>query len=174
MFVLQQSNKITIKEWKATDTPYPMEQDPPENLPANEAVLLVPYGSLFFAAAPLFEKQLPDISEETYNTAVILNLKGYDDLGSTFLTVLERYLADLHKHQSKLMLSGIRSSVVAQLEKTGLIKKLGRENIFMDSDQIGESVMAAWEAAEKWVAEQPERPVKEPELIAQQPIEQPD
>ncbi|MGB3715207.1 MAG: SulP family inorganic anion transporter [Candidatus Promineifilaceae bacterium] len=168
MFVLQQSNKITIKEWKATDGPYPMEQEPPLTLPANEAVLLVPYGSLFFAAAPLFEKQLPDVSEETYNTAVVLNLRGYDDLGSTFLTVLERYAADLQKHHSKLMLSGVVPSVVAQLEKTGLIRKIGRENVFLDSEQIGESVMAAWDAAEKWVAEQSPRPDKEPEMITQQ------
>jgi hypothetical protein len=64
------------------------------------------------------------------------------------------------------MLSGVVPSVVAQLEKTGLIRKIGRENIFPDSEQIGESVMAAWDAAEKWVAEQPPRPVKEPQMIA--------
>ena len=52
MFVIQQSNKITIKQWKQTEGPYPIEQDPPETVPANEAMLLVPYGSLFFAAAP--------------------------------------------------------------------------------------------------------------------------
>ena len=34
MFVIQQSNKITIKQWVATEGPYPIEQDPPETVPA--------------------------------------------------------------------------------------------------------------------------------------------
>ena len=158
MFVIQQSNKITIKQWKETEGPYPIEQDPPKTLPANDVLLLVPYGSLFFAAAPIFEKQLPGVDEETTNTAVVLNLRGYEDLGSTFLEVLERYADDLHEHHSKLILGGVHDSVIRQLEKTGLIKKIGRENIFVVSDQIGQAGAAAWDAANKWVAEQSERP----------------
>jgi SulP family sulfate permease len=172
MFVIQQSNKITIKEWKATEGPYPIEQDPPDSLPATEVLMLIPYGSLFFAAAPLFEEQLPDVTEETYNTVVILNLRGYEDLGSTFLTVLERYTADLQEHHSKLMLTGAIPSVVEQFEKTGLIKKIGRENIFQASEQIGQSVLTAWDAAEKWVAEQPERSIEPPEADQEQKVKE--
>ena len=160
MFVIQQSNKITIRQWKETEGPYPIEQDPPKTLPANDVLLLVPYGSLFFAAAPIFEKQLPGVDEETTNTAVVLNLRGYEDLGSTFFEVLERYADDLHEHHSKLILGGVHDSVIRQLEKTGLIKKIGRENIFVVSDQIGQAGAAAWDAANKWVAEQSEHPFK--------------
>jgi SulP family sulfate permease len=133
----------------------------------------VPYGSLFFAAAPLFEKQLPAVSEESINTVIVLNLRGYEDLGSTLLTVLERYTADLHKHHSKLMLAGVHASVVDQLEKTGLLRKIGRENVFLDSEQIGQSVLAAWDAAEKWVAAgrhtagQPDRAIEGSKMVGQ-------
>jgi SulP family sulfate permease len=160
LYVLQQSNQIEIKQWKETEGPYPIEQDPPDTLPADEVLVLLPYGSLFFAAAPLFEKQLPEITEETHNTVVILFLRGHEDLGSTFLTVLERYGDDLRKHDSKLMLSGINDEVVGQLEKTGLIRKIGRENIFVASEQIGQAGLAAWEAAEKWVDENKDQPAK--------------
>jgi SulP family sulfate permease len=155
LYVLQQSNKITIKQWKATDGPYPIEQDPPETLPANAVTTLVPYGSLFFAAAPVFEEQLPKITNETRNAAVILYMRGYDDLGSTFLTVLERYTADLRKQNCKLILSGVSSHVLTQLEHTGLIRKLGRENVYPAKDQLGQALLEAWDTAEKWVAEQP-------------------
>jgi SulP family sulfate permease len=155
LYVLQQSNKITIKEWKATDGPYPIEQEPPETLPANVVVTLVPYGSLFFAAAPVFEEQLPKIISESRNSVVILSLRGYDDLGSTFLTVLERYSGGLRKQNCKLILAGVSSHVLTQLEHTGLIRKLGRENVFSATDQIGQAILEAWDAAEKWVAEQP-------------------
>ena len=154
LYVLQQSNKITIKQWKATDGPYPIEQDPPKTLPANAVITLVPYGSLFFAAAPVFEEQLPKITNETRNAAVILSLRGYDDLGSTFLTVLERYTADLRKQNCKLILSGVSSHVLTQLEHTGLIRKMGRENVYQAKDQLGQALLEAWDAAEKWVAEQ--------------------
>jgi len=155
LYVLQQSNKITIKEWKATDGPYPIEQDPPKTLPANAVTTLVPYGSLFFAAAPVFEEQLPKLTNESWNAAVILSLRGYDDLGSTFLTVLERYTSDLRKQNCKLILSGVSSHVLTQLEHTGLIRKLGRENVYPAKDQIGQALLESWDAAEKWVAEQP-------------------
>jgi len=166
MFVLQQSNKISIKEWKATEGPYPIEQEPPDKLPAGEVVVLVPYGSLFFAAAPLFEKQLPEVTAKTQNTVVLLNLRSYEDLGSTFLIVLERYSSELHRHHSKLMLSGVDPSVLDQLEKTGLIREIGRENVHLQSEQLGLSLLDAWDAAEKWVAEQPKRPDVETEPTA--------
>lgn len=153
LYVLRQSNRITIKQWKVTEGPYPIEQDPPDALPANEVVSLTPYGSLFFASAPVFENQLPEVSAETRNTVVILNLRGYDDLGSTFLNVLEKYSADLQTHQSKLMLAGVTHSVIRQLENTGLIRRIGRENLFLATEQIGSAWQMAWEAAEKWVAE---------------------
>jgi len=156
LFVIQQSNKITIKQWKETEGPFYIEQDPPENLPPDEVLFLIPYGSIFFAAAPIFEKQLPKITSQSRNSVVVLNLRGYEDLGSTFLEVLERYVDDLHVHHSKLILAGIHERVIRQLEKTGLIKKIGRENIFRASNQIGQAGMAAWDAANKWVSEQPE------------------
>ena len=162
LYVIQQSNQITIKQWKETEGPYPIEQDPPETLPANEVLVLFPYGSLFFAAAKLFEQQLPEITDETSNTVVILSLRGHDDLGSTFLTVLERYNEDLQAHHSKLMLAGVNDSVVTQLEKTKLIKKIGRENIYVATAQIGQAGLAAWEAAEKWIEENRGQPVKVP------------
>ena len=166
LYVLQQSNKITIKQWKATDGPYPIEQEPPETLPANDVITLVPYGSLFFAAAPVFEEQLPKITSESRNSAVILSMRGYDDLGSTFLTVLERYTTDLGKQNCKLILSGVSPHVLTQLEQTGLIRKLGRENVYPAKDQIGQALFEAWDSAEKWVAEQPDHPVELGRIVA--------
>ena len=166
LYVLQQSNQIKIKQWQQAEGIYPVEKDPPETVPDNQVLFLLPYGSLFFAAAALFEQQLPDVDEETDNAVIVLNLRGYDDLGSTFLTVLERYAAALRKRQSKLMLAGISANVARQLEETGLIKAIGRENVFMASEQIGQSGTAAWDAAEKWVAEGEKRRLATPSAIS--------
>jgi SulP family sulfate permease len=119
-------------------------------------LLLVPYGSLFFATAPLFNKQLPDVTDESFNSVVMIGLRGNEELGSTFLKVLSGYADDLRAHNCKLMLVGVNPDVVKQLQKTGLMRQLGTENIYPEADQIGGPALAAWEAAERWIAEQPE------------------
>lgn len=157
LFVVQQSNKIMVKEWVPTENTLPIEQDAPETVPSNRPVILVTYGSLFFATAPLFEEQLPNVVEEMHNAAVIINLRKSIDLGSTFLKVLDRYATDLQAHDSLLMLAGVVPEVVDPLEKTGLMRTIGRENIFVEGDVVGQSTLAAWDRAEKWVAEEPQR-----------------
>ena len=61
----RQSNRITIKEWVYEPGQLPLEQDVPEVLAPDRVTIMIPYGSLFFAAASSFEEQLPDIGEET-------------------------------------------------------------------------------------------------------------
>jgi len=146
-----------VKEWLPTKNLLPLEQDAPLTVPPNRPITLVTYGSLFFATAPLFEEQLPSVVDETHNTAVIINLRKSSDLGSTFLKVLDRYAADLQAHDSLLMLAGVTPDVIDQFEKTGLVRKIGRENIFVEGEVIGRSVLASRDKAEQWVAEEPQR-----------------
>lgn len=157
LFVIRQSNKITVKQWTPNEQILPIESDAPAELPANQPMLLVAYGSLFFATAPLFEKSLPAVTPETCNAVVILNLRSSTDLGSTFLEVISRYADELHEHGSLLMLAGVVQEVTRQLEKTGLMRKIGRTNVFVESEVIGQSVLAAWDAAEQWIAQEPQR-----------------
>ncbi|MCK5314610.1 MAG: SulP family inorganic anion transporter [Anaerolineales bacterium] len=152
LFVVDQSNKITIKEWVFRDGQLPIEQDAPEVLAPNKVTVLVPFGSLFFAAAATFEEELPKLDEDTRNAVVILNLRGKTELGSTFLGILERYADELRAHESKLMLAGITSIAKGVLEDTGQINVYGRDNIFVATETVGESIVTAHHEAEKWVS----------------------
>jgi SulP family sulfate permease len=156
LFVINQSNKIAIKEWVIRKGELPLEQDPPENLAPNTVMVLNPYGSLFFAAAAIFEEQLPQVTDETRNSVVIINLRGRTDLGSTFLGVLERYAGDLEQCDSKLMLSGVTDFSKNVMESTGTIDDFGRENIIGATEEVLGSVLEAYAQAEKWVAEHAE------------------
>ncbi len=120
----------------------------------------MPYGSLFFASAGAFEEQLPEISRDTRNSVVIMVLSMHTDLGSTMLDVLERYLEELKKHNSVLMLAGVDKDVMAQLRLTGLLRKIGRKNVFEKQEVIGEAGLAAHEAAMIWVEEHMEETAK--------------
>ena len=65
-------------------------------------VILQPYGSLFFASAPVFEAALPTVEDTSQHAVVILRLRGRTDLGATFLDVLAplRPRAARHRQQA--------------------------------------------------------------------------
>jgi len=153
LFVAQQSNKITLVELVLQDGQLPLEKDAPEVVEPNKVIIMVPFGSLFFAAATSFEEQLPKVDENTRNAVLIINLHHRTELGSTFLGVLERFAEELRDHESKLMLAGISSMAKSVLEDTGQMKVYGRDNIFVGTEVVGESMLEAHHEAEKWVAE---------------------
>jgi len=156
LFVVNQSNKITVKEWIIREGQLPHEQEVPEVVEPNRVVVLVPYGSLFFAAAAIFEEELPVVDENTRNSAVILWLHGRTDLGSTFLGILERYAENLQAHDSRLMLTGVSEFSLNVIKQTGQIETFGRENVFKGTDEVGASILEATYVADKWIAEKVE------------------
>ena len=167
LFVFNQSNKIVIKEWTLRDGQLPVEQDVPKVVPPNQITVLVPFGSLFFAAVQTFEEELPDVDETTRNAVIILSLRNRAELGSTFLGVLDRYAEDLRDHRSKLMLAEVSRFSKGVIEQTGQIRIYGRENIFEANDVVGESIIEAHHAAEIWLAErEDEKPESELEKSA--------
>lgn len=155
LYVFQQSNKITVKAWEIGPGQYPVEKEPPAVVPGGQVTILMPYGSLFYAAAPVFSAQLPEVTETSRHAVVILTLRGQKDVGSTFLNVLTRYAEQLRGQGSKLMLAGVEPYVLTQMERTGIVQTIGRTNIFPASEGVGEALLQAVEAAEQWIASSP-------------------
>ena len=85
----------------------------------------------------------------------IVNLRGKSEIGSTFVTVLQRYGEALKDHQSKLMLVGVDPVVRDQLAKTGVLKDIGEENVFVATPQLGAALNQAVAAATAWLAQSP-------------------
>ncbi len=155
LYVFQQSNKLVVKAWEIGPGQYPVESDPPTAVPPRQVTILMPYGSLFYAAAPVFSAQLPEVTDTTQHAVIILAMRGQTDVGSTFLKALARYADQLHARESKLMLAGIEPYVLTQMERTGILRIVGRENVFPASEGVGMALLQAAEAAETWIAAQP-------------------
>ena len=149
--VVDKSNKIAVKELIYEPGQLPLEQDAPELLLPNKVTILIPYGSLFFASVSTFEEQLPELSDESRHAVVILNLRGYTDLGSTFLLVVKRYAERLHEQDCQFMMTGVGDHILDQLENTGFIKDFGRSNVFRVTERVRESTLAACDLAEEWI-----------------------
>lgn len=155
LYVFQQSNRVRVVALRMEPGQYPVEVEPPAEMPGRQVTILVPYGSLFFAAAPVFSAQLPAVTAGSRHAVVILVLRGETELGSTFLEVISRYAEALRGQGGRLMLSGVAPSVQMQLERTGLLQALGRANIFIADDRVGQALQEAVDAAEQWIAAQP-------------------
>jgi SulP family sulfate permease len=153
LYVFQQSNKVTVKAWEIGPGQYPVETEPPPVVPAGQVTILMPYGSLFYAAAPVFSAQLPEVTATTRHAVVILTLRGQTDVGSTFLNVLTRYAEQLGQQESILMLAGVEPTVLTQMERTGILHVIGRSNVFPASEGVGEALLQAIDAGETWLAD---------------------
>jgi SulP family sulfate permease len=151
---IRQSNKVVVTQWVLQAQGFPLEQPPPKRLPSQRLTILHVYGSLFFAAAKRMEEMLPAVGDAT-RAVVALDLRGKSEIGSTFVTVLQHYAEALQARQSKLMLVGVDSLVRDQLAKTGVLKLIGDENVFVATPQLGAAFNQAVAAANTWLGQAP-------------------
>lgn len=151
LHVVRQSNQVTIKRWRLSPEGDLIETDPPAHLPANEVVALQPYGSLFFAAAPVLESQLPAPAEGSRSAVVILRLRGRADLGTTFMDVLRRYAQALTAAGSKLVIVSANDRIQEQLRVTGVTDVIAAENIYTGDERVGATLKRAYADAVTWI-----------------------
>ncbi len=154
LHVFHQSNKVVVTEWVLQPAGFPLEQPAPKQLPSHQLTLLHVYGSLFFAAAKNMEAMLPAVGDATH-AVVAISLRGKGEIGSTFMTVLQRYAKALQAREGKLMLVGVDESMRDQLAKTGVLKLIGAENVFLATPQLGAAMNQAVAAATAWLGQPP-------------------
>jgi SulP family sulfate permease len=154
LYVFRQSNKIVITQWVLQPEGFPVEQPAPKKLPSDQLTLLHVYGSLFFAAAKNLEEMLPSVDETTH-AVVSISLRGQGEIGSTFVTVLQRYAEALKARDSRIMLIGLDEAARDQLAKTKVLPIIGEENVFLATPQLGEAMNQAIDAAHAWLAAHP-------------------
>jgi SulP family sulfate permease len=151
--VVGSSDRVYVREIVLKEGELPEERNAPKKLQSNELTILLPYGSLFFAGARNLEASLPD-ADRARRAVVILALRSYHEVGSTFISVVRRYATTIQENGGKFMLSGVTKEVYKQLEKTGTIKALGEENVFRASRKLFESSLLAVQAGRAWLGEE--------------------
>ena len=109
--------------------------------------MLVTYGSLFFASAPVFEEQLPRVEPQSSGSLVVLRLPRKQELGSTFEQALLRYREGLEAVGSHLVLAGVGDRVLAQITVSGALDTVGIDNVFPPATEVGASLTRAIEHA---------------------------
>jgi SulP family sulfate permease len=150
LHVFKSSNKVSVVEFELVEQGFPIEHQPPKQLEPEHLVVLYVYGNIFFAAAAAFEAQLPQVNDAS-RPVVVLLLRGRDEIGSTFIGVLQRYNQALQANGGALFLAGVTPHVRAQLLRTGVAQQIGKSHIFLQQPQLGEAMNSAIEAARQWL-----------------------
>lgn len=150
MFIYQSAARVRIERVVPQPDGTFVEDDVPDVLSSGEIVALLPVGSLFYAGAAQFENQLPDV-DEARRTVVIIGLRDRDEIGSTFVRVIERYAKQLDSSGNKLMLAGVNERILEQLDKTELMDLLGEEDIVPADPQFFGPMNKALSFAQAWI-----------------------
>jgi sulfate permease, SulP family len=152
LHVIRQSNQVTVRRQMADAEGHLVEVDPPPTLPPGEVVVLQPYGSLFFAAAPVIEAMLPAVDAASSGSVVILRLRGRTDLGTTFMDVLRRYGTALDEAGCRLKLASVSERVLEQLQVAGVTDVISADDIYLGDERVGATFTRAHADALAWVA----------------------
>ena len=151
LHVIRQSNQVTVRRRVRNKSGQLVEVDPPAELPAHEVIVLQPYGSLFFAAAPIFLAALPAVGPGSTGSVVILRLRGRTDLGTTFMDALRRYAESLGDAGSRLFIVSANERIIEQLTVTGITDVIGANGIYPGDERVGATVARAEADAASWV-----------------------
>jgi SulP family sulfate permease len=127
-----------------------IEREAPLSLQDNKVTILHVYGSLHFSGAAMLEEILPS-AQETNRAVVILQLRGLDNIGSTFIRVVERFAQNLQANGGKLYLTGVHPRVHEQLELTETTETIAEDAIYQAEDKLGASTREAYIAAKGWL-----------------------
>lgn len=144
LYVAEQSNSVRVRAVHLEQDGRMREGDPPAVVPPRDVLVLQPYGSLFFASAPVFERKLPDVSRESAGSVVIVRLRGTDEIGLSHVDVLRRFASRLRDAGSTLKIVATEDRVISQLEAGGLTADIGADNVYRGSEWIGEGLRRAY------------------------------
>jgi SulP family sulfate permease len=144
LYVAEQSNRVRVRRLQIVPDGRIRETDPPAVVPGGEVLVLQPYGSLFFASAPVFERQIPEVSAESAGAVVIVRLRGTDQIGLSLVDVLRRFAHQLRDVGSSLKIVATEDRVIAQLDAGGLTADIGEANVYRGTEWIGEALRRAY------------------------------
>ena len=153
LFIYASATHVKVKQLVRRQDGKFEEREVPEAYPSNQPTVIVSEGADFFAEVPIFKELLPSHRNVT-KAVVILRARRHECISSTALKWLKSYATDLQQSDNHLMLAGVEPHMMRELEKAGLLDRIGRENIFPAQPVLEASLYEALDAAEAWLEKQ--------------------
>jgi len=126
------------------------EKPAPPELPSDAVTVVDIYGSVFYAGVELVDRLMPSVGSAKH-PCLIVRFRGHSEVGSTFILMIRRYHGEIVAAGGRLILAGVSERLLAQIESTGLMNEIGRENVLPMSDIVMESTEEAMRLGEEWL-----------------------
>jgi SulP family sulfate permease len=127
---LRKTSTPTLVEYAINESGNLAELRDPSQRPHPQISIIHVEGELFFGAADLFQEQVRLLADNQNIRVFILRMKNARHLDASTVMAME-YLHDYLRETGRhLLISGSSPEVTRVLENSGLLAKIGRENIF--------------------------------------------
>jgi SulP family sulfate permease len=107
----------------------------PGDAPCDRVLIFGLEGEMFFGSAASLEAHLDAIEARVVaeTRVVVMRMKRARNPDAVGMASLERLVEQLHARGVKVIFAGVRTELNEVLERTGLRKRLGPENIFLEA-----------------------------------------
>jgi SulP family sulfate permease len=127
---LRQTSTPTLVEYTFSDTGH-LKALPDKAQRLNPQISIIHVeGELFFGAADLFQNEVRRQAEDENIRVFILRMKNARHLDASTVMALDALLDYLRQTGRYLLISGCNPDVVSVLRNSGLLRRIGEENIF--------------------------------------------
>ncbi|MFP6902005.1 MAG: SulP family inorganic anion transporter [Opitutales bacterium] len=120
-------------EYAFTEEGYLAELSKKKDRPTTEVSIVHVEGELFFAAAELFREQLRRVCEDANLKVLVLKLRNAHHMDATSILALEELLDYMKGRGRHVMICEIRKEILRVFRDSGLLLKLNRKNLFLDT-----------------------------------------
>ncbi len=127
---LQKTSTPTLAEYTINPEGNLAELTDPKLRPHPQISIIHVEGELFFGAADLFQEQVRSIAENQNIRVFILRMKNARHLDATTVMALDNLHDYLRQTGRHLLISGSNPDVTRVLKNSGMLAKIGAENIF--------------------------------------------
>lgn len=112
------------------------------NLPMSDYVIAIRYdGSLYFANVSYFEDTvLEAVSKNHLAKHILIMANGINQLDASGDEVIHHLVERLRSNNIRIVFCGVKKQVLNVMDRSGLTKLIGNENIFADENAALESI----------------------------------
>jgi sulfate permease, SulP family len=131
LFMRRMADAVSITAQSGAET------QPENGIPAastpNGVVVYSIEGPFFFGAAEKLERTLAHIQRRA--STLVLRMGNVPFVDATGMSAIEEMIADFQRHGATVLLVELRANVRYKLERSGVIEKVGRENVIDTLDE---------------------------------------
>ena len=153
---LQKASAPTLQEHAFDDLGQLTQIDAPAERNSPQVSIVHVEGDLFFGAADIFQDGIRRLAEDPNIRVFILRMKNARHLDATTVMALGQLLEYLQSQGRHLLISGVHGDVAAVLKRSGLVDKIGRENMFPAEENPTLATKKALQRAQVIIGVKPE------------------